>query len=117
MGCWDVEWISVIQENISDLYTDIQKKGGILSEFPHRESRTTCRPIFRSGTVSSVDWQNGVLVIEAKEKSGSLITADLALEQGKDVYALPGPVDKPLSRGVSSADPAGSRNPDRRRKT
>ena len=37
--------------------------------------------------------------MEAKEKSGSLITADMALEQGKDVYALPGPIDSMLSRG------------------
>ena len=40
-----------------------------------------------------------VLVIEAREKSGSLITVDFALEQGKSVYALPGPVDSSLSRG------------------
>jgi len=37
--------------------------------------------------------------MEAKEKSGSLITADMALEQGKDVYALPGPVTSELSKG------------------
>jgi len=40
-------------------------------------------------------------VIEAKEQSGSLITADMALEQGKDVYALPGPVNSHLSRGCN----------------
>ena len=40
-----------------------------------------------------------LLVIEAKERSGSLITADMALEQGKDVYALPGPTSSQLSRG------------------
>lgn len=38
-------------------------------------------------------------MIEAKEKSGSLITADFALDQGKDVYALPGPVTSALSQG------------------
>ena len=42
-----------------------------------------------------------MLVIEVIEKSGSLITADMALEQGKDVYALPGPVNSSLSRGCN----------------
>ncbi len=40
-----------------------------------------------------------VLVMEARVKSGSLITADQALDQGKDIYALPGPADSPLSEG------------------
>ena len=42
-----------------------------------------------------------ILIMEARERSGSLITADLALEQGKEVYALPGPVDSPLSTGCN----------------
>ena len=40
-------------------------------------------------------------VMEARVRSGSLITADMALEQGKDVYALPGPLDSPLSAGCN----------------
>ena len=42
-----------------------------------------------------------VVVVEAKDKSGSLITADYAMEQGKDVYVVPGRITDPLSRGCN----------------
>ena len=41
------------------------------------------------------------MVIEARKRSGSLITAAYALDQGKDVFALPGPVTAPLSEGCN----------------
>lgn len=79
------------------LYMDIQKQGGLISEQP---PGTPPLPMYfpaRNRIISGMS--DVVLVIEAKEKSGSLITADLALEQAKDVFALPGPVTSPLSQG------------------
>lgn len=82
------------------LYMDIQKQGGILSEYPPRTQ--PLRPYFpeRNRIISAL--ADIVLVMEAREKSGSLITADFALEQGKDIYVLPGPVTSPLSRGCNN---------------
>ncbi|MCQ2507957.1 MAG: DNA-processing protein DprA [Dorea sp.] len=79
------------------LYTDIQKNGGILSEYmPGTQSLARHFPE-RNRIISGLS--DLILVMEAKEKSGSLITADCALEQGKEVFALPGPVTSPLSQG------------------
>jgi len=44
---------------------------------------------------------DGVLIIEAAEKSGSLITARCAIEQGKDVFAIPGSIDSLQSAGAN----------------
>jgi len=79
------------------LYTEIQKCGGVISEQP---IGTQPLPQFfpaRNRIISGLS--DLVIVIEAKERSGSLITADMALEQGKDVYALPGPCNSRLSKG------------------
>lgn len=79
------------------LYMDLQKMGGILSEQP--VGVPPLREYFpaRNRIISGL--ADVVLVIEAKERSGSLITADMALEQGKEVYALPGSVNSALSKG------------------
>ncbi len=42
-----------------------------------------------------------MLVVEAQERSGALIAADFALECGTDLYAVPGPVTSPLSKGTN----------------
>ena len=84
------------RENIG-VYMDIQQKGGIISEqIPGQPPLPAYFPE-RNRIISGL--ADVVLVIEAKEKSGSLITADMALEQGKDVYALPGPVTSSMSQG------------------
>lgn len=71
--------------------------GGILSEYPPGTPARNYHFPIRNRIISAL--ADVVLVIEAKEKSGSLITARYAMEQGKAVYALPGPVNETLSSG------------------
>lgn len=82
------------------LYVDIlEQGGGILSEYPPGTPPVSQNFPPRNRIISGLS--DVVLVMEARERSGSLITADLALEQGRDVYALPGPVNSELSRGCN----------------
>uniref|UniRef100_UPI004055ADC4 DNA-processing protein DprA n=1 Tax=Agathobacter sp. TaxID=2021311 RepID=UPI004055ADC4 len=81
------------------LYEEITTRGGILSEYP---PGTPPKPIHfpqRNRIIAGLS--DCVAVMEAREKSGSLITADYAMEQGKDVYALPGRITDPLSAGCN----------------
>ena len=82
------------------LYTDIlEQGGGILSEQPPGTAPLPKNFPARNRIISGLS--DAVLVLEAGEKSGSLITVDMALEQGRDVYALPGPVNSTLSYGCN----------------
>lgn len=81
------------------LYERLIADGGICSEYPPGiEPRAVLFPP-RNRIISGLC--DGVLVIEAKERSGTLITVDMALEQGREVYALPGRVTDPLSSGCN----------------
>lgn len=82
------------------LYHDIlEHGGGILSEFVPGTPPVPQNFPRRNRIISGLS--DVVLVMEARQKSGSLITADMALEQGRDVYALPGPVNSSLSQGCN----------------
>ena len=75
----------------------LRKNGGILSEQPPgMRARNYFFPA-RNRIISGL--ADLVLIVEAREKSGSLITAQWALDQGKIVYAVPGPVNEALSMG------------------
>ncbi|MDI5935328.1 DNA-processing protein DprA [Halomonas kalidii] len=80
------------------LYRRLQEPGGLLlSEHP---PGTRARPGFfprRNRIVTGLSL--GVLVVEAAEKSGSLVSARLATEQGREVFALPGSIHNPQARG------------------
>lgn len=81
------------------LYEALCLHGGVLSEFV---PGTSPLPQFfprRNRIISGLS--DVVVVIEARERSGSLITADFALEQGKEVYAVPGRVGEALSAGCN----------------
>lgn len=87
--------ISVLGSGLSNIYPNsnlelsqiIAKNHLLISEYPpHVKASKTHFP-FRNRIVSGLS--NGVLVIEAKEKSGTLITCDYALDQGKDILVIP----------------------------
>ena len=81
------------------LYHEIIKNGGILSEYgPKTPPQAELFPR-RNRIISGLC--DVLLVMEAKERSGSLITAQFALEQGKDIFALPGRICDSLSKGTN----------------
>ncbi len=82
------------------LYEALFDKGGIISEFaPGTRAKAVHFPM-RNRIISALS--DKLIVVEAKERSGSLITVDFALEQGKEVFGVPGRVTDELSRGVNN---------------
>ena len=80
-----------------DLAHELAQRGAVVSEFP---LGTTPRPENfprRNRLISGLS--KGVLVVEAALESGSLITARLALDQGRDVFAIPGSIHSPMTKG------------------
>lgn len=85
----------------------IVEHGALISEFPlGREPDRTTFP-YRNRVVSGLSM--GIIVVEANVKSGAMITANEALEQGKTVFAVPGRIDTPQARGTHQLIKNGAR--------
>jgi DNA processing protein len=98
--------LAVLGSGLSNLYPkenkklaeDISKNGAIISEFPMEYPPFKQNFPRRNRVISGLS--KGVVVVEAAERSGALITADFALEQGREVFAIPGKVDSFTSGGT-----------------
>ena len=82
-----------------ELFFELQTKGALVSEnLPFTKPSPGLFPL-RNRIISGL--ADVIVVVEAREKSGTLITVDMALEQGKDVYAIPGRITDTVSKGCN----------------
>jgi len=99
--------IAVLGSGIGKLYPPenmalaerISQNGAVISEYP--VDRIADKQTFPYRNRIVAGWGCGLIVVEAPLRSGSLITAQQATEQGRTVYAVPGPIDKPTSAGCN----------------
>lgn len=89
--------LSVYPPEHAELAGEVAGRGAVISETPPLTSPTSGAFPSRNRIVSGLAL--GTIVIEAADRSGALITARLAGEQGREVFAVPGPIDSRMSRG------------------
>lgn len=77
----------------------LERAGGIITEYPAGSPAMAYHFPIRNRIISALS--DLVLVVEARKKSGSLITASYALDQGKPVYAIPGEIHEALAEGTN----------------
>lgn len=108
--------IAVIGSGIAKLYPPENRAlcerianghGAIVSEFPLLTEPDKQTFPQRNRIVSG--WSHGILVVEAPSWSGALITANNAADQGRTIYAIPGPIDRPSSMGCNKLIQNGAR--------
>ena len=86
-------------ENTKLYYRIINEGGGIISEYPPKTAPAPWQFPHRNRIISGL--ADKLLIFEARKRSGTLSTARHALDQGKDIYALPGRINDPLSEGCN----------------
>ncbi len=89
--------LRVYPEDNASLAARIATRGCLLSEFPLRAEPNAVHFPRRNRLIAALGL--GTVVVESGESSGALITADWAVEQGKEVFAVPGPISSTASRG------------------
>lgn len=95
------------KENIEIANEIIKSGGAIISEYPCGTKPDKMNFPARNRIISGLS--SGIIVVEAKEKSGTLITVDFALEQGRDVFVVPGNINSIYSVGTNELIKQGAR--------
>lgn len=86
-------------EEHTELAEEISRSGAVISEFPMTTIPDKGNFPKRNRVISGLSL--GVVIVEAGERSGALITSDCAIEQGREVFAIPGKVDSMTSKGTN----------------